>query len=103
MYRGGWSNLSTLNYYTKKIGMRDSIEKSDLLIDVDRTELEKLKEENSDLLEKIHELGQGIKKLATKRVKSDEILDALTKDPESLKLFARALGKLGLINKLMKI
>ena len=103
MYRGGWSNLSTLNYYTKKIGMRDSIEKSDLLIDVDRTELEKLKEKNSSSLKRIHELGRDIKKLATKRVKSDEILNALTKDPESLKLLATALGKLGLVDRLMKI
>ena len=103
MYRGGWSNLSTLNYYTKKIGMRDSIEKSDLLIDVDRTELEKLKEENSASLKKVYELDQGIKKLATKKVKSDEILNALTKDPESLKLLATALGKLGLVDRLMKI
>lgn len=83
--------------------MRDSIEKSDLLIDVDRTELEKLKEENSALMRKVYELGQGIKKLTTKRVKSDEILDALTKDPKSLKLIAKALGKLGLVDKLMKI
>jgi len=103
MYRGGWSNLSTLNYYTKKIGMRDSIEKSDLLIDVDRTELEKLKEKNSALLKRVYQLGQDIKKLAAKRVKSDEILNALTKDPDSLKLIAKALGKLGLVDRLMKI
>jgi integrase len=41
MYRGGLSNLSMLNYYTKKIGMKDSIEKEDLLIEVDKHELEK--------------------------------------------------------------
>ena len=41
MYRGGWSNLRILNYYTKKIGMKDSIERSDLLIEADKTELEK--------------------------------------------------------------
>lgn len=41
MYRGGWSNLSMLNYYTKKIGMKDSIEKDDLLIEVDKHELVK--------------------------------------------------------------
>ena len=103
MYRGGWSNLSTLNYYTKKIGMRDSIEKSDLLIDVDRIELEELKEENSVLLKRVYELGQGVKKLSAKRVKSDEILNALKKDPDSLKLIAKALGKLGLVDRLMKI
>jgi integrase len=103
MYRGGWSNLSTLNYYTKKIGMRDSIEKSDLLIDVDRTELEKLKEKNSALLKRVYQLGQDIKKLAAKRVKSDEILNALTKDPKGLKLLAIALGRFGLVDRLMKI
>jgi hypothetical protein len=103
MYRGGWSNLSTLNYYTKKIGMRDSIEKSDLLIDVDRTALEKLKEENSALLTKVFDLSQGVKKLAAKRIKSDEILDALTKDPESLRMIAQSLSKLGLVDKLMKV
>jgi integrase len=103
MYRGGWSNLSTLNYYTKKIGMRDSIEKSDLLIDVDRTELEKLKEKNSALLKRVYGLGQDIQKLAAKRVKSDEILNALTKDPKGLKLLAIALGRLGLVDRLMKI
>ena len=72
-------------------------------IDVDRIELEKLKEENSTLLKKVYELGQGIKKLAAKRVKSDEILNALTKDPDSLKLIAKTLEKLGLVNRLMKI
>ena len=103
MYRGGWSNLSTLNYYTKKIGMRDSIEKSDLLIDVDRTALDELKKENSALLTKVYDLSQGVKKLAAKRIKSDEILDALTREPESLKLIANALSKFGLVDKLMKI
>ena len=83
--------------------MRDSIEKSDLLIDVDRTELEELKEENSVLLKRVYELGQGIKKLTAKRVKSDEILDALTKDPESIRLIAKALSKMGLVDKLMKV
>jgi hypothetical protein len=45
MYRGGWNNLTILNYYTKKIGMQDSIERQDLMIGVDRNELEKLKGE----------------------------------------------------------
>jgi hypothetical protein len=41
MYRGGWSNLEMLNYYTKKLGMKDSIEKDDLLVGLDKNELEK--------------------------------------------------------------
>lgn len=44
-----------------------------------------------------------IEKKEAKRVKSDEILNALTKDPDSLKLIAKALGKLGLVDRLMKI
>jgi hypothetical protein len=41
MYRGGWNNLAILNYYTKKIGMKDTIERDDLLIETDKHELEK--------------------------------------------------------------
>lgn len=41
MYRGGWSNLVMLNYYTKKLGMKDSIERTDLLIEVDKNEMQK--------------------------------------------------------------
>ena len=53
MYRGGWSNLTMLNYYTKKIGMKDSIEKEDLLIGVDKTQLEKELEENRNQIEQL--------------------------------------------------
>lgn len=61
MYRGGWNNLTMLNYYTKKIGMQDSIEKQDLMIGVDLNELEKLREENADLIKKYNKLNSKIK------------------------------------------
>lgn len=55
MYRGGWNNLEILNYYTKKLGMKDSIERSDLLVERDKHELEKeielLKQYNKKLSE----------------------------------------------------
>jgi hypothetical protein len=41
--------------------------------------------------------------LDEKRKKADEILNALTKDPESLKVIAQALAKLGLVDKLKEI
>jgi len=41
MYRGGWSDLRILNYYTKKLGMKDNIEEADLLTLEDKTKLEK--------------------------------------------------------------
>ncbi len=53
MYRGGWSNLTMLNYYTKKIGMKYNIEKEDLLIGVDKTQLEKELDENRGEIEKL--------------------------------------------------
>lgn len=48
MYRGGWKDLTMLNYYTKKIGMKDTIEKEDMLIGFDKSEWEK----RLELLEK---------------------------------------------------
>ena len=42
-------------------------------------------------------------KLEEKKKEADEILDSLTKDPDSLKLIAAALSKLGLVDKLKKI
>jgi len=41
--------------------------------------------------------------LNTKRKKADEIINTLTKDPESLKLIAKAIAKLGLVDKLLRI
>ncbi|MBP7053720.1 MAG: tyrosine-type recombinase/integrase [Phycisphaerae bacterium] len=41
--------------------------------------------------------------LDEKRKKADEILNALTKDPESLRVIAQALAKLGLVDKLKEI
>ncbi len=62
MYRGGWSNLTILNYYTKKIGMADSIEKQDLLIGVDKNELERQIEEQRKLFEESEKEKQALTK-----------------------------------------
>ena len=42
-------------------------------------------------------------KLEEKRKEADQIINSLTHDPDSLKLFATALAKLGLVDKLKKI
>lgn len=41
MYRGGWTDLRILNYYTKKLGMKDTINEDDLLTLEDKTRMEK--------------------------------------------------------------
>jgi len=43
--RGGWVDFKMLNYYTKFIGLDGSIDKNDLLIEEDKTRLEKEIEE----------------------------------------------------------
>jgi len=39
--RGGWSDFEMLNYYTQLIGLSGEIKKESLLIEEDRTKLEK--------------------------------------------------------------
>lgn len=62
-------------------------------------EIKQTKNEMRQLQKKIVELERK----DAKRKEGDEILDVLTNNPESLKLIAKALGKLGLVDKLMKI
>ena len=68
MYRGGWSNLKTLNYYTKKIGMKDTIEKEDLLVNIDKHQLEK----EMDKLKEVNEKLQKENELSKKKFKTFE-------------------------------
>ena len=79
MYRGGWNNLEMLNYYTKKIGMQDSIEQSDLLIDVDKNELEKLKLRVENITEFIIKTAVGASKISKEKEEEirKDIIEAL--------------------------
>ena len=82
MYRGGWTNLEMLNYYTKKIGMKDSIEKDDLLIGVDKHELEK----------KMEELQKRLDEQQQKQEKMDKLNEEISKriselSPKQIKEF----------------
>ena len=43
--RGGWVDFKMLNYYTKFIGLDGSIDKNELLVQEDKTRLEKEVEE----------------------------------------------------------
>jgi len=89
MYRGGWNNLTILNYYTKKIGMQDSIEKQDLLIGVDKNELERQIEEQRKLFEdseKEKEVLQGkVKDMETHMEKLTGMIEELQENSVKLK------------------
>jgi integrase len=60
MYRGGWNNLTILNYYTKKIGMADSIEKQDLMTSIDMNEFEKTKQELEEMKSQMLQMQKQI-------------------------------------------
>lgn len=58
--RGGWVDFDMVNYYTRFLGLTGEIDKNDLLIEEDKSRLEKeinkLKEENSSNQEKVSTL-----------------------------------------------
>jgi len=60
MYRGGWTNLKMLNYYTKKIGMTDTIEENDLIIEADKSKVQKLEGEITSQAKLLKELQSQI-------------------------------------------
>ena len=62
-------------------------------------EKKQFKKEITLLQQRLNEL----EKKDVKRKKADEIINNLTKDPQSLKLIARAIAKLGLVETLIKI
>lgn len=41
MYRFGWKNMDMIHYYTKLLGMKDTSNKEDLLIDTTKSDLQK--------------------------------------------------------------
>lgn len=93
MYRGGWSNLEMLNYYTKKIGMQDSIEESDLLIETDKTELEKKLKTIEKKMEKQNKMEMLRREKLLKQIERLRILErALEKDKKLFEELANRLN-----------
>ena len=60
--RGGWADFTMLNYYTKFIGLDGDIEKEDLIIQEDKTQIEKeialIKKERKEEREELKELKE---------------------------------------------
>lgn len=74
--RGGWVDFKMLNHYTQFIGLDGSIEKEDLLIEEDKSRLER----------DVEILKKSDKKIAEKMIK---LLEVLRKNPEEMKIIAR--------------
>ena len=66
-------------------------------------ERKKFEKEMKQVKKELVEVQGKLVELDAIRKKSDEILNVLTNNPEGLRLFAKALGKLGLVDRLLKI
>jgi len=65
MYRFGWKNSRMIHYYTDLLGMKDTIQEDDILLDVTRAELQKELDNERQERELLHEqLGVQNKELA---------------------------------------
>jgi hypothetical protein len=66
-YRFGWKKSDKIHYYSELLGMKDTIQEEDLLVDVTRTEIEKdltfTKKQNEMLQDKVKVLEMQMSKI----------------------------------------
>ena len=69
-YRFGWKKTDKIHYYSEMLGMRDTIQEEDLLIDVTKTEIENrlvnVERENTLLREKLNHMMAWMQKMDSK-------------------------------------
>lgn len=76
-YRFGWKKSDKIHYYSELLGMKDTIQEEDLLIDVTRTEIEqnlqKSQKENEILKERLSINDEKIKEMSywIERIKTE--------------------------------
>ena len=66
-YRFGWKKSYKIHYYSELLGMKDTIQEDDMLVDITKTEIEKelerTRNENSILQEKMQLMEEQIKRI----------------------------------------
>ena len=83
MYRFGWKDSKMIHYYTELMGMKDTIQDEDLMVDVTKTDLQK-QLENEKREREI--LKEEMSKLQEQFGKMNMFMNLLTKnDPEVIK------------------
>lgn len=92
-YRFGWKRSDKIYYYTKKIGMLDTITEDDLITDVDKSHLEKQIIEQNKKIEDMEKtimmfktIGQAIIPNVKNNEQANEMIDILTEFAEKNKL-----------------
>ncbi len=66
-YRFGWKKSEMIHYYTEFLGMRDTITKDDLYVDISKTELEKEIDRLKSDLEKMKDAVQQLVNAASEK------------------------------------
>ena len=61
------------------------------------------KEKKHQLEREVELLKERMKELEKKRKSSDELINKLTSDPETLRIIAQAIAKLGLVGKVKEL
>lgn len=97
MYKFGWKDSKMIHYYTELLGMKDTIQEEDFLIDVTKAELEKQVEretkERLRLSDELDSVRQQLKKINSfmNGITSDnpDILDLLAERAKKQKLSPR--------------
>jgi len=81
--RGGWNNFNIINYYTKRLGLDGHIQKEKLLLQEDKTRIEKqveaLKKENLKIIKNSVEYSKIVLEMFKARTQkeTDEALEKL--------------------------
>lgn len=85
-YRFGWKKSDMIIYYTEFLGMKDTIQQDDMLIDVTKTEIEKeLETEKRERLMLTEELSDLRKQLN----KINSFMNELSADPDMVDTLAK--------------
>ena len=86
MYRYGWKKSQMIHYYTDFLGMKDTLQADDFLVDVTKTELEKqLEAEKKQRMQVDDELTQ----MRAQMARINSLMNRLTEDEEVVEGLAR--------------
>jgi integrase len=89
MYRFGWKEMNMVNYYTKFLGMKDTISQDDLLLDSEaktklELQLEKERKTRTLMEERLQAQEQQLKDVSERFEKINKFMNQLTEYDSSL-------------------
>ncbi len=86
MYRFGWKDASMIHYYSEFLGMRDTLNADDFLVDVTKTQVER--ELDTERKQRV-QLQEELAEMRTQLTRINSVMNTLTKDEAVVELLAR--------------